>query len=87
MIFDRNRGDTSPDYVRKHAEEGALEHRRFEMEEKIRALENKPDEVIDKRCFISSCIYGIDASETRLLRSWRDDVLIKTVIGRIFIYA
>jgi len=85
MMFDRRLGDASPDFVRKRAVEGVIEHRRFEIEQKIRVLQNKPGELIDKRCFIASSIYGIDSLEAVTLRKWRDDVLLQSVIGQIFV--
>lgn len=39
----------------------------------------------DKRCYIATCIYGADATETKLLRNWRDDFLLKSILGKIFI--
>lgn len=86
MMFDRHLGDASPDFVRKRAVEGVIEHRRFEIEQKIRVLQNKPGELIDKRCFIASSVYGIDSLEAVTLRKWRDDVLLQSVMGRIFVY-
>lgn len=40
---------------------------------------------VDKRCFIASCVYGIDAEETIFLRGFRDNSLRRYLLGRIFI--
>jgi len=85
LMFDRQLGDTSPDFVRRRAVEGVIEHRRFEIEQKIRVLQNKPGELIDKRCFIASSIYGINSLEAVTLRKWRDEVLLQSVIGKMFV--
>ncbi len=85
LMFDRRLGDASLDFVRRRAVEGVIEHRRFEIEEKIRVLQNKPGQQIDKRCFIASSIYGIDSLEAVTLRKWRDDVLLQSVMGRMFV--
>jgi len=78
LIFDRDLGDASPLPIRKKATEGTLEHQRFAMEGQRTA--------IDKRCFIASSIYGIDSIEAVTLRRWRDDVLLQSKMGRMFVY-
>jgi CRISPR/Cas system-associated exonuclease Cas4 (RecB family) len=39
---------------------------------------------VDKRCFIASRVYGLDAQETICLRKFRDNVLLKHHLGRVF---
>jgi hypothetical protein len=39
----------------------------------------------DSRCFIATAVYGSDAWETELLRIWRDEVLLQSKAGRIFV--
>ena len=78
LIFDRDLGDASPLPIRKKAAEGTLEHQRFAMEGQRAA--------IDKRCFIASSIYGIDSIEAVTLRKWRDDVLLQSKMGCLFVY-
>lgn len=82
LAFDRELGDASPEQVRMRAKEGIIEHRRFEREGQIRVLLEKSGNAIDKRCFVASCLYGIDSPETVLLRKWRDDKLLQSGTGR-----
>jgi len=39
----------------------------------------------DKRCFIASCVYGLEAPQTERLRQWRDDSLAHKFGGSLFI--
>ena len=39
----------------------------------------------NSNCFIATAIYGIHAPETNLLRTWRDQKLLKSNIGRLFV--
>lgn len=87
LAFDRELGDASPEHVRMRAEKGIIEHRRFEREGQVRVLLEKSGNAIDKRCFVASCLYGIDAPETVLLRKWRDEVLLRSGIGRGLIHS
>lgn len=47
--------------------------------------QNHEHRKVDKRCFIASCVYGIDAEETVFLRKFRDDSLSSSLLGRMFI--
>lgn len=78
VLFDRERGDARPLDVRAKAAAGTFEHLRFEVEGHTRAA-------IDRRCFIASAVYGLDAPETCFLRAWRDRVLMPTAPGRLFV--
>lgn len=40
----------------------------------------------NSNCFIASAVYGLDAPETNLLRAWRDQRLLKSNIGRFFVF-
>jgi hypothetical protein len=40
----------------------------------------------NNNCFIATAVYGYDAKETNLLRSWRDHRLSQNIFGKIFIY-
>lgn len=88
LILDRNLGDASPLPVRMRAAEGRVEHQRFAMESQ--RMENQRSEnkqsSTDKRCFIASSIYGIDSFEAVTLRRWRDNVLLQSKMGRMFVY-
>lgn len=45
--------------------------------------QRRPDEKVqDKRCFIATALYGEAAFETAHLRDWRDEVLMKSALGR-----
>lgn len=74
-VFDRERGEARTLDVRVKAAAGTFEHKRFELEGKTLAA-------VDRRCFIASAIYGIDAPETNDFRTWRDRVLMHSRIGR-----
>ncbi|WP_230946671.1 CFI-box-CTERM domain-containing protein [Burkholderia cepacia] len=74
--FDRQYGDARPLSVRAKAAAGTFEHVRFQVEGKTRAA-------VDRRCFIATAVYGEDARETNFLRSWRDRVLLSSVVGRL----
>jgi hypothetical protein len=38
-------------------------------------------------CFIATAVYGVDASETNLLRNWRDTFLLPNKLGRFIVSA
>lgn len=50
----------------------------------VRASTARP---VDRRCFIATAIYGADATETSLLRAWRDTILMRSRLGRISVHA
>ncbi|AJQ27562.1 CFI-box-CTERM domain-containing protein [Pelosinus fermentans] len=56
------------------AKMGKQEHEQFN-----RQLSGK-----DKRCFIATAVFGIDAIETNILRQFRDNHLIPYTLGRMF---
>lgn len=64
-------GDRATEGVRRAAERGTLEHRRFEREK-----------VSDSRCFVASWALGPEHSATEALRVWRDAALLPTRSGR-----
>ena len=39
----------------------------------------------DKRCYVASHLYGINDPRTQMLREFRDDHLLKSRMGRVFI--
>ena len=79
-VFDKTIGDARPADVLKKARQGTFEHLRFEVEGRTQAA-------IDKRCFIASRVFGVDAPETVFLRAWRDAVLLRSTAGRAFVRA
>ncbi|WP_226383028.1 CFI-box-CTERM domain-containing protein [Burkholderia savannae] len=74
--FDRQYGDARPLSVRAKAAAGTFEHIRFQVEGQTRAA-------VDRRCFIATAVYGEHARETNFLRSWRDRVLLSSLVGRL----
>jgi hypothetical protein len=79
-VYDQELGDARPLSIRAKAFGGTIEHLRFQAEGQTR-------QAIDKRCFIASQIYGIDAEETGWLRAWRDRFLVPRRVGRIAVAA
>lgn len=79
LVYDRERGKATPVDVRKQAVIGSFEHYRFQIEGQSRA-------VVDKRCYIATAIYGAEAPETQLLRTWRDRVLMTSWLGRMVVH-
>jgi hypothetical protein len=78
VVFDRLHGDARPISVKAKATTGTFEHIRFE-------IEGKTQRAVDKRCFIASHVYGMDAPQTNSLRRWRDRALAPTRAGRMAI--
>jgi hypothetical protein len=78
VVFDRTRGSRAPPSVQVKALHGRIAHKQFE-------LEGRKRQAIDSRCFVASCVYGVDAGQTNLLREWRDNVLRRTWLGRAVI--
>lgn len=97
-VFDRQHGKACTPEVRRKAEQGTFEHRRFEVEgytrnplrfmAKITTGKPRPRyRSRDTRCFIASQVYGAAAVETNTLRAWRDAELLPTRAGRVFVAA
>lgn len=77
-VLDRERGESRTLDVRVKAVAGTFEHKRFELEGKTLAA-------VDRRCFIATAIYGVDAPQTNDFRAWRDRVLMQSRAGRTFV--
>jgi hypothetical protein len=75
MVMDREQGEVRSAEQQSLAKQGTARHFRFEVEGKV-------DKVVDQRCFIATHIYGNTGAQTRLLRAWRDRVLMPTRLGR-----
>lgn len=80
LLFDREHGDARPVTVRAKAVHGTADHLRFELEGNVK-------QAVDRRCFISSAVFGGDAAETEFLRLWRDRFLVPSLPGRLAIQA
>lgn len=95
VVLDRTYGPKKTAEVACKAAQGDREHLRFEREGKLLAARGPitPQQVpasasetgADRRCFIASAVYGVDAPETNMLRAWRDRVLKVSFLGRCFI--
>jgi len=73
VYLDHHHGeDTS--LTAKFIKRGNYEHEQFN-----RQLSGK-----DKRCFIATAVFGIDAVETKILRQFRDEHLMPYKTGRTF---
>jgi hypothetical protein len=73
VYLDHHHGeDTS--LTATYIKRGNQEHEQFN-----RQLSGK-----DKRCFIATAVFGIDAIETNILRQFRDEHLMPYSPGRIF---
>lgn len=77
-VYDRERGDARPLDVRIKAATGTFEHLRFQVE-------GQTSQIVDKRCFIASQVYGGEAWQTNTLRAWRDRVLMPRATGRVVV--
>lgn len=96
VVLDRTYGQKKTAEVAHKAVLGDREHLRFECEGKALASRGPitPQPVpasasgtdADRRCFIASAVYGVDAPETNTLRAWRDRVLKVSSLGRCFIW-
>lgn len=58
---------------------GAREHAAYQLSTALGGS------VGDRRCFVATVVYGPDAFETNALRKWRDERLMSTAAGRLFI--
>jgi hypothetical protein len=47
------------------------------------AYANVDTSVADRRCVVSTFLFGPDAAETDALRHWRDATLMKSALGRL----
>lgn len=71
--FDHLYGDLAPEHIERRREEGTKAHAKFENEGRGG----------DKRCFVATCAYGIDAPQTNTLRAFRDRILMPSAVGRV----
>jgi hypothetical protein len=61
---------------------GRVAHERFDRV--VRVAHNR-SRAQDRRCFIASCVYGVDDDRTEQLRQFRDRVLAPVASGRALI--
>ncbi len=64
---------------RKAMARGQVVHQRY-WEEGVAAT-------ADRRCFVATFVFGPDASETKVLRAYRDSVLLRQCWGRALVAA
>ncbi len=77
-VFDKAYGDVSPKRVVEAAKAGTAEHSQFESE-------GRAGNRGDSRCFVATHIYGSNATQTNLLRVWRDSRLMPSIAGRALV--
>lgn len=85
----RYRDSVAKGAVSKESLDGERVHqvkaRQAERYEMARRKGSLPGQARDSRCFIATQVYGPAAPETERLREWRDEVLLKTHLGRWFV--
>jgi len=88
ILLERKYGERTTTYQEKARVEGRVEHARFDQVVKA-AHNNRPVPPApiarDRRCFIASAVYGESDLRTEELRQFRDEVLARVVMGRMFI--
>lgn len=62
---------------RKAMARGQVAHQRY--------LEDGLAATSDRRCFVATCVFGSDARETKVLREYRDTVLLRRRWGRALV--
>ncbi len=77
LLFDERYGSKRSQYVEKRRNQGIRAHKQFENQ--LKATNS------DKRCFIATACFGVDAEETRLLRRFRDKFLLPFSIGKFLV--
>lgn len=77
VLLAHQHGDRSTPEQRKAKARGLAAHERYLVEGRATAS--------DRRCFVASCVYGPAAPETRLLRIYRDEVLLPRRWGRCLV--
>lgn len=78
-MFDLRYGKKRSRAWRKAAREGRQAHRKYARHVAFGRGAGDP------RCFIATAIFGADATETKLLREFRDSTLKKAWAGRMLI--
>jgi len=88
LILDRRFGKPLSRSARRSAAQGIREHERHHRA--VQRFAQTPavptDRGGDRRCFVASVVYGVDAPQTHCLRSWRDAVLMPSVAGRMLVW-
>lgn len=84
FVFDQKYGKRRSKELAKNASAGIAVHKYLNAEAQL-AYRNVETSQTDKRCFIASALFGVDAPETWQLRDFRDKVLIKKLFGRYLI--
>lgn len=78
-VFERQYGDRPSPKIHQARKRGDLDHKSFERQGYRQQARQ------DRRCFIASAVFGSEAPQTDFLRSWRDQALIPTVLGRALV--
>ncbi len=72
-------GEQATPEQRRAMARGQADHQRY-LEEGLAAT-------ADRRCFVATLVFGADARETKVLRAYRDAVLLRRRWGRILVAA
>jgi hypothetical protein len=81
-LFDIERGLKRTPEQLERIDGGINAHQRLHASART-AYANVETSVSDRRCFVSTYLYGPNATETVALRYWRDATLMKTALGRL----
>ena len=82
IVLEARLGDKATQEQAQARVRGRVAHERFDRV--VRAAHNRP-RAQDRRCFIASCVYGVDDARTEQLRQFRDRVLAPVASGRALI--
>lgn len=99
FVYERQTGRTRTDRkTRAASDRGVAEHLRAQVAMETHHNRPRPRQVPpaaaevpasastrDRRCFIATAVYGPAALETEQLRAFRDQVLLPTPLGRLFV--
>ena len=67
----------------RSAARGQRAHRQYYLEGLAAAAQRG----VDRRCFVATCLFGDEAWQTIVLRRYRNEVLLRTQLGRLLVAA
>jgi hypothetical protein len=67
----------------RSAVRGQRAHQQYYLE----GLAAQGERGVDRRCFVATCLFGDEAWQTIALRRYRDEVLLRTQLGRLLVAA
>lgn len=84
IVLEDRYGDRATPEQAQARVQGREVHERFDRV--VRQAHNRRlPRAQDRRCFIASCVYGVDDARTEQLRAYRDRVLARVWAGRVLI--